>query len=160
MKTLRAAMILLLLVAICGGHEWRAEWQPNTEPDLDGYHLYISEDGGENYYQPIPIHKDSTGFTFQAGSDVCAYLTAYDTVGNISKPSPVICKTLALTGDVDGNGEVDSFDWILVEEAIDSIEFLERWQAASDVNNDGRVDSLDVAIVRDNQGAYKMEDIR
>lgn len=52
-------------------------------------------------------------------------------------------------GDIDGDGEVSSFDYLLTKKAfVGSISMNAVQQAAADVNLDGSVDSLDILIMK------------
>ena len=86
-KTAIVAMMLLAAApAAVQAAQIRLSWDPNTEPDLAGYRLYIGTDSGQ-YGEPIDL-GNVTGhvmeITPQHGATYYFALTAYDTSGNES----------------------------------------------------------------------------
>lgn len=52
-------------------------------------------------------------------------------------------------GDLDGNGEIDSMDYLMLKRyCLGSLELTEEQKAVSDVNGDGEIDGLDYMMVK------------
>lgn len=79
-------VIIMLLPAIAFAATVQVTWNPNTEPDLAGYRLYVGEASGQ-YGEPVDV-GNVTGhvmeITPQHGATYYFALTAYDTSGNES----------------------------------------------------------------------------
>lgn len=118
MKTLWAAMILLLLVAICGGREYLATWDPNTEEDLAGYYVYIvhqtSIDSLKEYQRIATV--DSNAFVFTYDGNFCMAIAAFDYSGNHSDFSETVCM---IYGDFNNDNQVT---------ILDNIAFNVQWK--------------------------------
>lgn len=83
------AITILAILAIAGiaqAATVQVTWNPNTEPDLAGYRLYVGEVSGQ-YGEPVDV-GNVTGhvmeITPQYGATYYFALTAYDTSGNES----------------------------------------------------------------------------
>jgi len=50
-------------------------------------------------------------------------------------------------GDINGDGQVDIFDIVVVASAFGSVPGDAKWNAVADINNDNIVDIFDIAIV-------------
>jgi len=79
-------IIIALLPAAAAAATIHVSWNPNTEPDLAGYRLYVGEASGQ-YGEPVDV-GNVTGhvmeITPQHGATYYFALTAYDTSGNES----------------------------------------------------------------------------
>ena len=79
-------VIIMLLPAIAFAATVQVTWNPNTEPDLAGYRLYVGEASGQ-YGEPVDV-GNVTGhvmeITPEYGATYYFALTAYDTSGNES----------------------------------------------------------------------------
>jgi hypothetical protein len=79
-------VIIMLLPAIAFAATVQVTWNPNTEPDLAGYRLYVGEASGQ-YGEPVDV-GNVTGHAMQItpeyGATYYFALTAYDTSGNES----------------------------------------------------------------------------
>ena len=88
MKKLIAVTILAILAiaGIAQAATINVSWNPNTEPDLAGYRLYVGEASGQ-YGEPVDV-GNVTGhvmeITPEYGATYYFALTAYDTSGNES----------------------------------------------------------------------------
>lgn len=89
MKTFKTIMIAIGIMVVSGclfAAQIQVTWNPNTEPDLAGYRLYVGEVSGQ-YGEPIDL-GNVTGhvmeITPQYGATYYFALTAYDTSGNES----------------------------------------------------------------------------
>jgi len=67
------------------------EWTPNTEPDLDGYKIYIGSAPGayDKTYQTFGKEETEFDITFLGNGVFYAMLTAFDTSGNESINNPI-----------------------------------------------------------------------
>lgn len=86
MKKLFTILAILAIAGIAQAATINVSWNPNTEPDLAGYRLYVGEVSGQ-YGEPIDV-GNVTGhvmeITPQYGATYYFALTAYDTSGNES----------------------------------------------------------------------------
>ncbi len=89
----RVGMIIFLLIGVvglivCHAEEITLQWDPNIEPDLAGYRVYMSdtsnsqEVGGE-FMAEIPLGTETATFADTPETEVTHYyiLTAYDIGG-------------------------------------------------------------------------------
>ena len=86
---MRKLVIIITILAITGiarAATVQVTWNPNTEPDLAGYRLYVGEASGQ-YDDPVDM-GNVTGhvmeITPEYGATYYFALTAYDTSGNES----------------------------------------------------------------------------
>jgi len=86
MKKLFTILAILAIAGIAQAATINVSWNPNTEPDLAGYRLYVGEASGQ-YGEPVDV-GNVTGhvmeITPQYGATRYFALTAYDTSGNES----------------------------------------------------------------------------
>ena len=86
MKKLFTILAILAIAGIAQAATVQVTWNPNTEPDLAGYRLYVGEASGQ-YGEPIDL-GNVTGhvmeITPEYGATYYFALTAYDTSGNES----------------------------------------------------------------------------
>ena len=86
MKNLIIALAIVLLATLAQAATINVSWNPNTEPDLAGYRLYVGEASGQ-YGEPVDV-GNVTGhvmeITPEYGATYYFALTAYDTSGNES----------------------------------------------------------------------------
>lgn len=86
MKKLFTILAILAIAGIAQAATINVSWNPNTEPDLAGYRLYVGEASGQ-YGEPVDV-GNVTGhvmeITPQHGATYYFALTAYDTSGNES----------------------------------------------------------------------------
>lgn len=86
MKKLFTILAILAIAGIAQAATINVSWNPNTEPDLAGYRLYVGEASGQ-YSAPVDV-GNVTGhvmeITPQHGATYYFALTAYDTSGNES----------------------------------------------------------------------------
>jgi len=86
MKKLLTILAILAIAGIAQAATINVSWNPNTEPDLAGYRLYVGEASGQ-YGEPVDV-GNVTGhvmeITPQHGATYYFALTAYDTSGNES----------------------------------------------------------------------------
>ena len=86
MKKLFTILAILAIAGIAQAATVQVTWNPNTEPDLAGYRLYVGEASGQ-YGEPVDV-GNVTGhvmeITPQHGATYYFALTAYDTSGNES----------------------------------------------------------------------------
>ncbi len=86
MKKLFIILAILAIAGIAQAATVQVTWNPNTEPDLAGYRLYVGEVSGQ-YGEPIDV-GNVTGhvmeITPQYGATYSFAVTAYDTSGNES----------------------------------------------------------------------------
>ena len=89
MKTFKTIMIAIGIMVVSGclfAAQIQVTWNPNTEPDLAGYRLYVGQASGQ-YGEPVDV-GNVTGhvmeITPQHGATYYFALTAYDTSGNES----------------------------------------------------------------------------
>ncbi len=86
---MKKLFIILALLAIAGTTQAatiQVTWNPNTEPDLAGYRLYVGEASGQ-YSEPVDVGnvtEHQLTITPQYGATYYFALTAYDTSGNES----------------------------------------------------------------------------
>lgn len=92
--------IISILGAAAQGAEVTFAWDPNDEPDLAGYNVYVNQVGpGPPYYQLdtvslAEIEPDNPLYTateLKEGSHYCFVLTAYDADGFESDFSNDVC---------------------------------------------------------------------
>jgi hypothetical protein len=95
-----SVLIISILSAPVRGSEVTLAWDPNDEPDLAGYNVYVNQVGpGPPYYQldTVPldeIEPDSPMYTntgLKNESFYCFVVTAYDTEGFESGYSNEVC---------------------------------------------------------------------
>jgi hypothetical protein len=104
MRRLLLASISVLIISILGaparGSEVTLAWDPNDEPDLAGYNVYINQVGpGPPYYQLdtvslTEIEPDNPLYTaagLKEESYYCFVVTAYDSEGFESGFSNDVC---------------------------------------------------------------------
>jgi len=72
---------------VCASGEVRATWDANSEPDLAGYHLVVSEDGVPRPVVTFPSTAMSGLCDATTDVEYQYRLTAFDTSGNESGPS-------------------------------------------------------------------------
>jgi len=95
-------------------------WDNNTEQDLAGYNLYITDSNGTELLAPIVLPytaSDATPVTVLATIDVpefaettvCAFANAYDSSGNLSANCEQVCHTI----DLAPPGPPTGLDWII-----------------------------------------------
>lgn len=86
MKKLLTILAILAIAGIAQAATVQVTWNPNTEPDLAGYRLYVGEASGQ-YGEPVDV-GNVTGhvmeITPEYGATYYFALTAYDTSGNES----------------------------------------------------------------------------
>ena len=86
MKKLFTILAILAIAGIAQAATINVSWNPNTEPDLAGYRLYVGEASGQ-YGEPVDV-GNVTGhvmeITPEYGATYYFALTAYDTSGNES----------------------------------------------------------------------------
>jgi len=93
MKNIGSTLFMLLATVLFSTAVLAAQvqvtWNPNTEPDLAGYRLYVGQASGQ-YGEPVNV-GNVTGhvmeITPQHGATYYFALTAYDTSGNESEYS-------------------------------------------------------------------------
>ena len=79
-------VIIMLLPAIAFAATVQVNWNPNTEPDLAGYRIYVGTASGQ-YGEPVDVGNVTEHvmeITPQHGATYYFALTAYDTSGNES----------------------------------------------------------------------------
>lgn len=69
-------------------------WEPNSEPDLNGYYVYVEQDGVSHLYNRTPITDAYAVVPVDGSSSVRVYVTAVDVSGNESSPSASTRPTL------------------------------------------------------------------
>ena len=121
MKRFFLAGISILIISILGaparGYEVTLAWDPNDEPDLAGYNVYVNQVGpGPPYYQldtvsVAEIEPDNPLYTaagLKEESYYCFVVTAYDSEGFESGFSNEVCvlngQQVALNSAQDGGG--------------------------------------------------------
>ena len=121
MKRFFLAGISILIISILGaparGSEVTLAWDPNDEPDLAGYNVYVNQVGpGPPYYQldtvsVAEIEPDNPLYTaagLKEESYYCFVVTAYDSEGFESGFSNEVCvlngQQVALNSAQDGGG--------------------------------------------------------
>ncbi len=86
MKKLFTILAILAIAGIAQAATINVSWNPNTEPDLSGYRLYVGQASGQ-YGEPVDV-GNVTGhvmeITPEYGATYYFALTAYDTSGNES----------------------------------------------------------------------------
>ncbi len=86
MKKLFTILAILAIAGIAQAATINVSWNPNTEPDLAGYRLYVGQASGQ-YSEPVDV-GNVTGHAMQITPEYGAThyfaLTAYDTSGNES----------------------------------------------------------------------------
>ncbi len=87
-------------------------WQPNTEADLDGYNVYVTQGGVTTKANQQPMHYSYWSMVPTTDSKVNVYVTASDVSGNESSPSSAITLSLQRQGGkhipIEGVNEKDS----------------------------------------------------
>jgi len=95
-----SVLIISILGATAQGSEVTLAWDPNDEPDLAGYNVYINQVGpGPPYYQLDTVSLDEiepdnpmyTATGLKNASYYCFVLTAYDSEGFESGFSNEVC---------------------------------------------------------------------
>ena len=66
-----------------------ATWEANTEPDLGGYHLTLTEDGVAQPVLTYPATATKSDCLPKHNAEYEIALTAFDTAGNESAPSTI-----------------------------------------------------------------------
>lgn len=103
------------------GTSFYLTWAANTEPDLAGYKLHWTKEGG--FTRTVDL-KNSTNYNLMNVANDVPYkiaVSAYDANGNESAPSSILTAVKATLapvviadGDVDGDGKVSIADGIKV----------------------------------------------
>jgi hypothetical protein len=92
--------IIIVLSTIAHAYDVTLAWDPNDEPDLAGYTLYVNEDGsGPPYYQLDAVSLDEiepdnpmyTATELRENIQYCFVLTAYNTDNFESGFSNEVC---------------------------------------------------------------------
>lgn len=128
------------------------EWESNVEIDLAGYRLHYGRASRQYEYNVDTGLKKSVIVMKLLPRTVYYFaVTAYDTAGNTSSYSSEV---LALTGeapvlfpeyDVNGNGEVDIFDWLLLLRLLGYTKGHQRYLPSADLTGDNEIDGFDKA---------------
>jgi hypothetical protein len=79
-------------------------WNPNTEPDLTGYHVYVAMNGvvRRTTFRPVVDNRYTVNLGPQGSASV--YVTAIDYSGNESSPSAWRTVSLSPADGIDGVG--------------------------------------------------------
>lgn len=80
------AIVVLIIATAAAAAQIQVSWNPNTEPDLAGYKLYVGTASGQ-YGEPTDVGNMTETLleiTPQYGGTHYFALTAYDTSGNES----------------------------------------------------------------------------
>lgn len=93
MKTLFAALLMLAMATVCYGDTVALTWDPNTETDLAGYHIYRSDTAVLPFKKVGTVPKNVTNYRFDnASTGRTRYyaITAYNTAGQESSYSNIV----------------------------------------------------------------------
>lgn len=105
MKKVLLGMVVLVMLMLFSVSTWAGsieiKWSPNTEPDLTGYIVYYTEEGGTE--QSVDVGNEITWKLegLVTGSYYLIEVTAYDASGNESEKSYGV-RTKAKYSKVDG----------------------------------------------------------
>lgn len=83
-------------------------WRTNTEPDLAGYHIYITQAGQTRRMSRYPIQNNYFSWDEIGTDTVQLYVTAVDWTGNESSPSAT--KMLSASRDGQIRSPVEGLD--------------------------------------------------
>ena len=149
-----SASELITTVTMQAGETIEFDYFVSSEADYDFFRFYVN---GECEFEFANIMEDWDHYVFTAPEDGeytfmwrfekdpavedgldCAYI---DNIAYSSGDIPLL-------GDVDGDGDVDASDALLVlRYVLGLVSFDDNTLAIADVNNDGAADSLDVIII-------------
>lgn len=77
-------------------------WSPNNEPDLNGYHVYVSQYGVIRRMTKVPVSGTNHSVQLQPTGSATVFVTAIDYSGNESSPSASRTVNLSEAPVIDG----------------------------------------------------------
>jgi hypothetical protein len=128
------------------------EWNPNSEADLAGYRVFRGLESGK-YLSPIDVGK-ATSYQFDLSPLYKYYFSvaAYDSSNNQSPLSKEVLVLVEAEGggsspsDLNGDGKCDAADQAIVNQAMGSSCTGRRYNRKADLNQDCKVDGLDIVL--------------
>ncbi len=132
------------------------EWNLNSEADLAGYRVFSGLESG-TYLSPIEVGK-ATSYKFDLSPLYKYYFSvaAYDTANNQSPLSKEVLVLVEAAGggaspsDLNGDGKCDAADQAIINLAMGSSCNGRRYNRKADLNQDCKVDGLDVVLFSSN----------
>lgn len=110
------------LFAAEGEYRWMATWNANADSEkVVGYKVFYAEKSALMVFNETDV-GNVLGYSFLSSDSVCAFVTAYDSSGNISLPSVVVCEKVEteeppppveISGDINKDGIIDMWDLLL-----------------------------------------------
>lgn len=82
-------------------------WQPNAEADLDGYNVYVIENGVTDQVNLHPVDESYYAIPTDGNHNVQVYVTAVDFSGNESSPSSTRNVGIDVDTDFDARDIID-----------------------------------------------------
>jgi len=129
---------IILVIVDTFAAQWIAIWDANDEPDLFAYRLEFLT--LENDWAMAWKGADTTCIFETPFDSVCARAFAYDSSGNVSQPSEVVCTRIIL-GDINRDGHLNTLDLLEFNWHIQQSGFI--YDAKMDINQDSLVNVLD-----------------
>jgi hypothetical protein len=93
-------LVVFALTTMANAYDVTLAWDPNDEPDLAGYTVYVSEDASGSLFYPLEtvslddVEPDNPRYTvteLENDVDYCFVITAYTAEGSESTYSNSVC---------------------------------------------------------------------
>jgi hypothetical protein len=92
----------------------------------------------------VSVGTGANSLAYGSYGDTVTFTNTTDGTGNTTRP---VALTIKIPGDVDGDGQVNLTDLLLLAQAFGSVPGDTNWNPACDFNGDGRVDVSDLLIM-------------
>ena len=166
-----AVFFIMALVLLLQARAWpktigptvKLHWDPNTEPDIAGYRVYLQTDSGytqiADLLHPVTECVFTAQFSGEYYKEMEFRVTAYDNSGNesgMSQPAAdLFCITDMLYCDFNFDNVVDIQDYFLMLYRQGSYFGHSFYSLIYDLNRSRGIDLQDLFIAQSQQGAIK-----
>lgn len=147
-KRFAFAFVATLVAQVALASEVRVAWNPNREPDIRGYKIYIGSAAG-SYSRSVDVGNDLSHLVtgLNAGARYYVAVSAYNRYGVESPLSPPVAVSVPSPDDFDGDGVKNSADSDDDNDGLPDSDEQRRGTdpSRSDSDNDGIADAQEVA---------------